>query len=119
MNAPVKRPLLLQSIATESIARCRAILSGEEMTPEQFAMAQWWGGLHKRQQRALFQLAGIPDRFPLRAWLELNEKQRAALVLVVGNFAPKLQAINSALQSLRQESLAVLNVAAGKQQAAA
>ncbi|MFN3586044.1 MAG: hypothetical protein ACK4UT_00955 [Moraxellaceae bacterium] len=90
------------------IDKCRAVLAGTEVTPEQMMLSHWWAALKKHQQRAVMTLAGIPDHFTLRPWLDMPRQQRAAIVLAIGALAPGLLGIQRDLVRLRHAAAAEL-----------
>ena len=114
MTAAIAPSLIQQSVAAEHIAKMRAILSGEEMTPEQAALSHWWGGLRRFQRSALFLLAGINYGSVEKKWADLPTTQRAALVLAAQAFADNMQGITSTLKGVRLKALAELRAEAAK-----
>lgn len=108
MTAALAPAVIQQSVAAEHIAKIRAILSGEEMTPEQAALSHWWNKLRRFQRSALFLLAGINYGSVEKKWADLPTKQRAALVLAAQAFADNMQGITSTLKSVRQDALATI-----------
>ncbi|MDF2446981.1 MAG: hypothetical protein K0S46_2217 [Moraxellaceae bacterium] len=86
----------------------RAILAGQEMTGEQLALSNWWGGMNRVQQGAMFQLAGIVRGVTGKPWMKLPEAQRAALVLTVRALAENLAGIMGTLQAVRSMAVAKL-----------
>lgn len=108
MTAAIAPSLIQQSVAAEHIAKIRAILSGEEMTPEQAALSHWWGGLRRFQRSALFLLAGVNNGSVEKSWQKLPMKQRAALVLAAQAWAENMQGIMTTLKGVRQDALATL-----------
>lgn len=114
MTAAIAPALIQQSVAAEHIAKMRAILSGEEMTPEQAALSNWWGGLRRFQRSALFLLAGINHGSVEKPWQKLPAKQRAALVLAAQAWAENMQGIVTTLKGVRMKALAELKNEAAK-----
>ncbi|MDP2227577.1 MAG: hypothetical protein Q8J78_08890 [Moraxellaceae bacterium] len=101
MNAPVKQSLLVQSVAAEHIAKCREILSSNEMTGEQFALSEWWAGQRLFERAAFYQLAGINRYNSHSEWMQLPEHYRAALALAFARWREKLAGIDSTLRRVR------------------
>lgn len=114
MNAPVNQSLLLSSVAAEHIARCRALLAGEEMTGEQLVLSNWWNGMKRIERYAFFCLAGINNYNTKKAWMELPEKQRAALVLTAGKWVEGMQGVLTTLKETREKAQAMLEQEARK-----
>lgn len=115
MNAQVQPSLLLKAIAAENCARCRAIFAGDEMTPEQFALSGWWKELPKIKRRALFLIAGIPDRFSVRReWVAMPDKHRAAIVLAAQAWTNEMVSIVETLKDVRAKARDVLEQEARK-----
>jgi hypothetical protein len=114
MNAQVQTSLLLSTVAAKEMAKCRAILAGEEMTPEQSALSEWWGRLRRIERAAFFMLAGVNHGNTGKQWMQLPPKQRAALVLVAGKWAENMQAITGTLKALRKEAADALTQEARK-----
>lgn len=119
MTAPLPASPLLQAIARDHLRQCRAILAGEQQTPEQVALSVWWHGLTREQRRGLMLAAGIAHAAPHRDWQRLPELQRAALVLVSRTLLESLQGVASTLQYVRATALDRLQAEADARKVAA
>lgn len=106
MNATVNQKAINRSVATEHLRRIWAILAGEELTPEQYQLQNWWADLNRVQRRAFFTLAGINHGDTGKAWMELKPTHRALLLVVLDDFGQKVHRINNALRKVRFEAKA-------------
>lgn len=104
MNAHVKPSLLSDEIARDALAKCRAILAGDELTGEQLALADWWERLGRIKQRAFFVMAGVRFGATGKQWMELPEKQRAALILAIDAIAKSAREIEATLKQVRLQA---------------
>ena len=115
MNARVQPSLFLQQVASENLAKIHAIISGTDMTPEQAALSGWWARLRRHQRRAMFDMAGIArTRVNEANWLNLNVKERAAIVLAVREFAASAGGIMAAIRAVYTDALEVHRQEASK-----
>lgn len=94
----------------EHVGRCLAILNGSAEPPHVALMADWWARLQHHERLGLLYLSGLThwNKHTGRDWHKLPERVRAAVLLTVRDFAPKLTAIRGTIDAFQAAALRTL-----------
>lgn len=93
--------------------KMREILAGPGQSPEWVAFSAWWEQQKPHQRQAWYYMAGIPWTATVcRAWGDIPDKYRAALVVAINAARVNLAGIGSALDVATPSAMHKLRPAA-------